>query len=516
MARTPLDQIRDLLARLTPGQKARLIVAGALTAAAVWGLVAVANRVRYETLFSNLEPEDAGLIVAKLQESKIDHRLEAGGTAVAVPAEKVAEVRLSLASEGIPRGGGVGFEIFDRSGFDVSDFVQNVNYQRAMERELGRTIEALDAVSKARVHLVLPARTLFAADGPEAKASVVVKLYRGHALRSEETLAIAHLVSSAVRGLAPEKVSIVDTDGRMLKDGQSTETVHALSARQIEIKSNVEREMQTTLVSLLEPIVGQGRVRARVDAALDFQKVERVEERYDPDGAVVRSEQKGRQKRSGGSGGGAPGTSSNLPVGTPVVSSAQTDTDESVDSVVNYEIPKTVSTITEPVGELKRLSVAVVVDNAVRRGEGEGAALQSVPRAEEEMKKITELIRAAIGIDERRGDVLTVENLPFDAGVPGDDIEAPTLSDRWDSWMRAARWPAIALGALLLFFLIVRPALRSLREAVAARPAAGEAFLLDASADTPTLVLRKKLIEISSAEPEGAARVVRAWLKEKS
>src|SRR5438093_6252007 len=227
------------------GQKFSMAVAGLLTVGAVWGVVTLANRVRYEVLFSNLESEDAGSIVQKLQAGKIPYRLDAGGTAISIPSDRIAELRLQLAGEGIPRGGGVGFEIFDRSTFDVSDFVQNVNYQRAMERELGRTIEGLDAVSKARVHLVLPARTLFADENQEAKASVVVKLYRGRVLRSEETLAIANLVSSAVRGLSPDKVSIVDTDGRLLKDGQGDDNDRSLSAHQIELKSSFERDMQT-------------------------------------------------------------------------------------------------------------------------------------------------------------------------------------------------------------------------------------------------------------------------------
>jgi flagellar M-ring protein FliF len=225
VAGSPLEPIRAFLDRLTGAQKLRLIVAGLLVTGVLWGGATILGRVRYEVLFSILDPADAAAVVSKLQESKVDYRIEAGGSAISVPAERVAETRLALAGEGIPRGAGVGFEIFDRSTFDVSDFVQNVNYQRALERELGRTIEALDAVSKARVHLVLPARTLFAGEGQEAKASVVVKLFRGRELRAEETLAIAHLIASAVQGLQPEKVSVVDTDGRMLRDGQGDDTV---------------------------------------------------------------------------------------------------------------------------------------------------------------------------------------------------------------------------------------------------------------------------------------------------
>lgn len=515
-----------MLGRLTLGQKVSLVITGLLSAAAIWGIVTIANRVRYEVLFSNLESEDAASIVSKLQAGKIDYRLEAGGTAISVPSGRVAEVRLSLAAEGIPRGGGIGFEIFDRSTFDVSDFVQNVNYQRAMERELGRTIEALNAVSKARVHLVLPAQTLFAEEGQEAKASVVVKLYRGRELRSEETLAIANLVSSAVRGLSPDKVSVVDTEGILLKDGQGIENEHALSAHQLEVKSGFEREMQTKLVALLTPIVGEGRVRARVDANLDFQKVQRVEEKYDGEGAVIRSEQKGTQRRSSGSGGGAPGTPSNLPpvaAAAPVASLASADTNESTDSTVNYEIPKTVSTITEPTGDLKRLSVAVVVDNAVRHGKAADGkpTTEIAPRTDEEMKKLGELVRAAIGFDEKRGDVLTVENLPFDTGPVEEQKEALGNAEKREFWYEIVKYPSLVLGALLVFLLVIRPVLRSVKTILSPPPPvagaiAREDLILDAGGETPALALRKKLIEISASEPEGAAQIVRGWLREKN
>lgn len=518
MPSSPIDSLRAFWDRLGTGQKVRLAVVGLAAVGILWAVALVAGRVRYEVLYSNLEPEDAGAVVAKLQETKVDYRLDAGGSAISVPADRVAGIRLSLASEGIPRGGGIGFEIFDRSSFDVSDFVQNVNYQRALERELGRTIEALDAVSKARVHLVLPERALFADEGREAKGSVVVKLYRGRELRSDETLSIAHLVSSAVRGLSPDHVSVVDTDGRMLRDGQGDDSAQTLTARQIEVKSGLEREMQSRLVALLTPIVGDGRVRARVNATLDFQRVERVEERYDPDGAVVRSEQKGKQLRRNGTGGGAPGTASNLPTGAPVAGAPGEETDESADSTVNYEIPKTVATITEPVGDVKWLSVAVVVDNAARpAGAAAGEAGKSVPRSDEEMKKLTELTRAAVGFDEKRGDVLTVANMPFDVGPLEDEKKALGSAERREFWIGIAKWPSMVVGALLAFLLIVRPMLRWLREFSAAAPSPAAApELLDSAPDTPAFALRRRLVEISAREPEGAAHVVRAWLKERN
>lgn len=524
MAASPFEQLRALADRLTTAQKIRLAVAGVVAAGALWGIALFAGRIRYEVLFSNLEPEDASMVVAKLQESKVDYRIEGGGSAISVPTDRVAALRLSLAGEGIPRGGGIGFEIFDRSSFDISDFVQNVNYQRALERELGRTIEGLAAVSKARVHLVLPERALFADEGREAKGSVVVRLFRGRELRADETLAIAHLVSSAVRGLSPERVSVVDADGRMLRDGQGDDSVQTLTSRQLEVKSSFERDLQTRLVALLTPIVGDGKVRARVDATLDFQTVQRVEERYDADGAVIRSEKRGKQTRRSGSApvGGPPGSTANLPEGTDVAEDRRQDTDESTDSTINYEIPKTVATITEPVGDVKRLSVAVVVDNAARAASAEAggdAAAKTAARSDEEMKKLTELARAAVGFDESRGDVLTVANLPFDTGPIEEQKQALGSAERREFWFGIAKWPSLVIGALLFFLLVLRPLARWTSSVVAPAPAlappATATATLEAGTEAPALALRRRLAEISAGEPEGAAEVVRTWLRDR-
>jgi flagellar M-ring protein FliF len=521
-----MDGFRNALARLAPRQRIQLGLGVVALVGVVWGLSVYASRIRYGVLFSNLRGDDAGPVIAALKDKQIPYRLGASGTVVEVPAEKVDEVRLELAGEGLPRGGGVGFEIFDKPSFGLSDFVQNVNYRRALERELARTIQGLDVVESARVHLALPPASVFADERKEASASVVVRLRARRALSNNQVRAISHLVASGVDGLDPSRVSVIDGEGRMLSEGGGAESAEALSASQIESKRSLELGLETTLVSILEPVVGGGRVRARATVELDMARVQRVEETYDPDVAVVRSEQKSKTRRQSGAGGGIPGTASNLPTGTPVAAAGTSGADESQSSTTNFEINKTVATIAEPVGKLSRQSVAVVVDNAVTETPGADGKTErkSVPRTEGEMKKITDLVRAAAGINETRGDVLIVENIAFD-GTAGPAADLKTEGgDRWGFWLQVARYAALPIAVLLVVLLAVRPAIAALRAVGAPVVGAGTApptiAELQASLASGALPaagaasgeLRRKLIEAAGQHPEAAAFVVRGWL----
>jgi flagellar M-ring protein FliF len=520
-----LDGFRNALARLAPRQKIQLVLGVVAMVGVVWGLSTYASRIRYGVLFSNLRGDDAGPVIAALKEKQIPYRLGGNGSMVEVPAERVDEVRLELAGEGLPRGGGVGFEIFDKPSFGLSDFVQNVNYRRALERELARTIQGLDVVESARVHLALPPPTVFADERSEASASVVVRLKARRALSGNQVRAISHLVASGVDGLDPGRVSVIDGEGRMLSEGAGSEATEALSASQIESKRALETSLETTLVSILEPVVGAGRVRARANVELDMSRVQRVEEKYDPDVAVVRSEQKSRTRRQSGAGGGIPGTASNLPGGTPVAAAGASGADESQSSTTNFEINKTVATIAEPVGKLSRQSVAVVVDNAVVETPGADgkAERKSTPRTEAEMRKITDLVRAAAGVNETRGDVLIVENIPFDESAGHAAELRMESADRWSLLIQIARYAALPLAVLLVVLLAIRPAisaLRGMRQQIGAGGMPPTIAELQASlgagappgAGAISGELRRKLIEAAGQHPEAAALVVRGWL----
>lgn len=521
-----LEDIRNSFNQLTTGQKLRLVVAALATLGLVWGMVQYATRIRYDALFTGLSADDAAGVVASLREQNVPYRLSSGGRVIEVPVEQIDELRMGLAGEGIPRGGGVGFEIFDKPAFGLSDFVQNVNYQRALERELGRTIQSLDSVESARVHLALPPESVFADEKQEASASVVVRLKGAGSLPADRVRAVAHLVASGVEGLDPARVSVVDSNGRMLLDGESDDNDQSLSATQLDAKQTMEKRIESILVAILEPVVGPGKARARATVQLETSRVERVEERYDPNGAVVRSEQKSKMRNEGSATGGVPGTESNLPGGTNV-GSASGGKQDSQTSTTNFEINKTISTIAEPRGTLLRQSVAVVIDHgssATQDANG-NEARESVPRSDEEMRKIRDLVRAAVGIDETRGDVLTVENIPFDETLaPGAQVEQGL--DWVHLTIQIVRYGALPLAALLIALLVVRPGiavLRSLRGATGSPQGAPTIAQLQASLGRGELAtaegggrLRRRLIEATAEDPEAAALVLRGWLGPRS
>ncbi len=521
------ENLKAILDRLTPGQKFRILFALIATVGLIWGVSAYATRVRYEVLFDGVDPEESALIVEELKSRNVAYQVSAGGRVIEVPGSRIDELRMELAGEGLPRGGGVGFEIFDKPAFGLSDFVQNVNYRRALERELARSVQSLESVESARVHLALPPKSLFAGEEREPSASVVVKLSKRSGLSGDRVRAITHLVASGVEELDSSRVSVVDSEGRMLTDGDEDGTT--LNASQLEAKHAIEARIENTLVAILEPIVGAGNVRARATVELETASIERIEERYDPDGAVVRSEQKNKMKANGGSGGGVPGTASNVPGGSPTGVRSGT-TQDSQQSVTNFEINKTISTIDEPRGTLLRRSVAVVVDNVTRKAsdsgdpaaDDEAAETTSVPRTPEEMRKITALVRAAVGIDESRGDVLIVENFPFD-----DELDdSPADFEQGTDWVTLIgfflRYLTVPLAVALIALFIVRPgiaALRSLRthDAGGTGPVTvgelqarlGGVAALDSGGGSK---LRQKLIEAAGEDPAAAALVVRGWL----
>ncbi len=518
-------KVRSALARLTPRQKTQLLVAIVATGLLVWLLSVYATRVRYGVLFSNLRTDDASPVIAALKERKVPYRLTGGGAVVEVPVERVDELRLELAGDGLPRGGGVGFEIFDKPSFGLSDFVQNVNYRRALERELSRTIQGLESVESARVHLALPPEAVFADERRQPSASVVVKLRAGRSLSQNQVRAIGHLVASGVEGLDATRVSVIDGNGRMLSDGSGEDGGESLTASQLDAKRSIEAGIETTLVSILEPVVGSGRVRARATVELNLARVQKVEETYDPDTAVVRSEQKTKSRRSNSGSGGVPGTASNLPGGSPVAAAGSSGAEESQSTTTNFEMSKTVSTIAEPSGTLTRQSVAVVVDNAITEAPGADgkAERKSTPRADEEMKKITDLVRAAAGIDENRGDVLIVQNVAFEpTATSAAEIEAQR-GDRWRLWLMIARYAALPIAVLLVLLFLVRPglsAIRSLKSQPGGPGSPPTVAELQASLSAGALPvgggpgdgLRRKLIEAAGSDPEAAALVVRGWI----
>ncbi len=451
-----LTQIRDIFKNLSTSQKIFFVSVILIVFAGLVGLVMWANTPQYAVLFSNLNDEDASLIMQKLKDMKVKYRLS--GNVIKVPEDKVNELRINLAAMGLPKGGGVGFEVFDKSKLGMTEFMEKINYLRALEGELSRTISSIREVKSAKVHLVLPKKSVFLEEREPAKASIILNVYPGTVLSKSVIGAIVHLVSSAVEGLTPENVTIVDVYGRLLASSDSSNPDVKLNSRQIEIKEKVSREMEKKIVALLEPIVGIGKVRASVVADLDFTKKEKVDEIYDPNGQVERSEKTETQKSTEGVQGGTPGVGSNVAGNTTQTNSGIVKTKEIKKDVKNYEINKTVLKTVFPSGEIKKLSVSVIVDDAVKlEKKGKEVVEKKVPRTPQELDKIKKLVAAAVGINKNRGDTLEVANLSFDETYKIESEKYMKTQEKKKLITTAMKYGIILLLALLLIFLVLKP-----------------------------------------------------------
>jgi flagellar M-ring protein FliF len=462
-----LDQLLAFWVGLTRAQQLLFLLVGGGTLAVVLGLVGWNNRPDFVTLYASLRPEDAGAIVEQLKSQKVQYKVSDGGTRIQVPAGVVHEARLRLASHGLPSGGGVGFEIFDRASLGMTDFVQKLNYQRALQGELSRTIGQLREVTGARVHLVIPQPSLFLEKERVPTASVVVSPRPGARLGPEQIRAIIHLVSASVEGLDPDRVTVVDTNGRVLSPRQDRSPV-ALSASQLEYRAGVEAELQRRVQSMLEEVLGPNKATVRVAAQLDFTQVERTEEKYDPN-TVVRSEHRSSESSQGSStpAQGAAGAASNVaaaagPAGLPGAGQSSQTTREN--ELITYEVGKVVERRTVAPGEIKRLSVGLILDGAVRQGgEGAEAKREYVPRKPEELEKIRKVVMQAVGYNPQRGDEVEVAEIPFDTAALERDRAEADRAERSAFWWGFA-WPAVyGLGFLLVFLFVVRPILGLLR-----------------------------------------------------
>jgi len=443
-------------------------------------------------LYSDLDPGDSGKIVAKLDSMAVPYELRGNGSQIYVPSDKALRLRMAMAEEGLPTGGSVGYELFDKSdALGTTNFAQNVNLLRALEGELSRTIRSLDAVEAARVHLVLPKRQLFSRDKEEPSASVVLKLRGSTRFTPQQVVAVENLVASAVPGLKTNRISVVDDKGNLLarpnegEDGQTTGT----SAD--EMRLAYEDHLAQTVETLLERSVGPGKVRAEVTADMDFDRVSTNAEIFDPDGQVVRSTQTVEEKADSSEKGAQDNVSvaQNLPetkqsaqAQTGASPSANTSKSARTEETVNYEISKTVKNQTRESGIVKRLSVAVLVDGTYAAG-ADGVK-KYAPRSEAEMQQLEKLVRSAIGYNQQRGDVVELVNMPF---ATVDDISSsesapPLFGLTKDDYLRIAEIVVLGVVALLVLLLVVRPLMSRLIEAIPKAPPPAAAMLTDASA----------------------------------
>ena len=421
--------MKRLLDSLTWRQIASILVAAACVIA---GLAAFShwNQERdFRPLYSSLSPEDAAAVLAKVREAGSEFRLSEGGTSVLVPSPRVAELRLQLASAGVPKSGRIGYELFDKANFGASDFAEQVNYHRALEGELERSVMALSEVEQARIHITFPKESVFLETRQPAKASVLVKLRPGMLLSSQNVMAICQLTASAVEGLAPEAISVVDMRGNLLNRARKASSLpddSEPSEATLDYRQKIERDLLAKINTTLEPLLGVNGFRATASVECDFTSGEQSEETFDPNKSVMLTSQKTEDISGGSIPVGVPGTASNLPrpTGRPAIGgNGVTRRTENI----SYQSSHVVRRTRLPQGALKRMSVSLLVDQQVR-WEGAGSKLKRIvePPSPEKLKTIHDLVAGVIGFSAVRGDQLVVECLPFEATLNPEQLpEAP-------------------------------------------------------------------------------------------
>ena len=459
-----LSRLRTLTSAFTTTQLVTLAGTFVLVVSIVAGSAWWLNAPTYVLLFSDMDAESAQQVVTRLKAANIPYQLDAGGRGIRVPQDKVDELRLELSAESLPASGRVGFELFDRTQFGATQFLEQVNYRRALEGEIARTIGTISEVSNARVHIAMGKDSLFGDPRP-AKASVVLKL-RGSRPPSAATInGIGNLVASSVEGLRPEAVVILDSYGRPLARPQDDEN-DPMGTAQMERQQRLERELSARVVALLEPVVGPDRVRVNVAIKLDPKSLEQTEESWDPN-TVVRSRQATADQANGGpSLATVAGTRGNAPVTPDSPAPAQQTVNGPNSSrsseTTNFEVSRTTRHVIQPPGDVARLSVAVILDDDQVAKQNKDGSTQLVrkPRTPEELQKIQGLVAAAVGLETERGDHLTVENVSFDE-PPVEIGPTPTILEKYSPQIwEGSRIAVVALLGVIALFVFVRPLMR--------------------------------------------------------
>ncbi len=518
-----IEQLKGLYQNLTNQQ--RLMAAGviALTLAAFAGLLIWVNSTEYRPLYTGLSPDTAAEVVEALKKEKVEYRLSNGGTTILVPADRVYDIRLMLAGAGVPSHGEVGFEVFDKSNLGATDFVERVNYLRALQGELERTIARFKEVEYARVHIAMPKESLFVSQRREPTASVVLKLKPGASLDPSQVKAIVHLVASGVPKLDKQHITVVDTDGELLYDASMEKNdLYSLTKAQLAYQQRLESYYKQKIQSMLESALGPGKAIARVSVDVDFDRTTIDEDRYDPDSFAARSQEKRSEVTTRRQPGGIPGVKGGLAnklqgnVGRTKAGLVTQKQEE----ITNYEISRTRRRVQGAVGKIRRISVAVMVDGVYKK---KGGKVEYVPRSEEEMGRLSEIVKTAMGYDESRGDEVSVVNVPFSAPPK----RGRSMEQMVEIGAKLAKPIANLLIALLFILFILKPLLtkyvlapkeeeplpQELVEAVT-----GEEAMALEEAETALLEpgpsAQEELQNLASNYPERAAALIKIWLRE--
>ncbi len=494
--RTALREIQDRFAALTFGQKVLVVGLPVVVFSLIVTVLIYSLQPSYVVLYGGLSPEDMSAILTELDKEGVVYKVGRDGRTILVPEDQARDIRLKLAAKGIPSRGVVGYEIFDKTSIGISEFQQRVNFKRAIEGELVRTILRFKNIEDARVHIALPERSLFLRDEAEPSASVFIKLKPGSQVTPDQVRAIRNLVAASVEKLKPEKVVVIDDRGRNLT-ALLDEEREEISSRQIKIRREFERSLEKKIQTALEDVLGYGNVKVRISADLEFTKVKKREEIYDPDMTAVVSEQKKKEKTIGAQTGGVPGAAANIPPATGAVQGPGGTVIERKETITNYEVSKKEILTLDPTLRIKRISVGVIVNSEV-----EGV----------DPERIKEIVSAAVGVDPKRGDTISVVAVPFRR------VEIPPAPPPPPVWMR---YIVPAIVGLVISLLMIFGILRILRKKEVPPPTPAPAE------EVPTIVgaevLRerarelevvKTVTEVARKEPKKVAALIKTWLRE--
>ncbi|WP_298397993.1 flagellar basal-body MS-ring/collar protein FliF [uncultured Azonexus sp.] len=564
-AENPTDRLREAFNRLNDQQKIGLAVAIAAIIAVIVGTILWSQQPDFKVLFSNLNEKDGGSIVAALEQQNIPHRMSSSG-AIMVPSERVHEVRLKLASQGLPRGGNVGFELMENQKFGISQFAEQVNYQRGLEGELARTIMSIGSVEAARVHLAIPKPSVFVREEQKPTASVMLNLYPGRTLDGAQVAGITHLISSSVPQLQSSNVSILDQNGTLLSSLKNRLTEAGLDATQLKYVREVENSIVGRIEQILKPVLGEDNFRVQIAADIDFSQSEQTAETFRPnsapDASVIRSQQSNETASVNEAVGGVPGALTNQPPvpatapltapavgGTPGQPDAQGNIPGRIDaagitaplnaagqpintsknSTINYEVDRTIRHTKQGMGAVRRLTAAVVVNHRKALDPKSGEEV-SRPLPEAEMKQINDLVREAMGFSQERGDSISVANAPF-AGTQKTDLSMPIWKDpdNIDYAKELVKYLLIIGVIAFLYFKVIQPSLKTMFPAPATGDEAttadgvagaiGHVAVVGEDGETEDIVQIdhyaakvQKARDLAQADAKAVANIIKDWM----
>ena len=528
------SQLSDRFVALSQGQKVAALVLTTVTIGSVLAMSFWVKTPDLQLLYANLSEKDASAIVDNLKTQNIPYELSNQGKTIRVPSNQVHEVRLKMASEGLPEGSEVGLEIFDKTALGMTDFIQKLNYQRALQGELARTIKTLDSISSARVHLVIPKQTLFIREKAKGKASVTIKTNAGRTLSQHQVQGIIHLISSSVEGITADNVVVVDDKGRLLSGSQSAHAGAARSSSNYQHQRKVEKEFEKTILAMLEDALGEGMIIARVTADLDFEKNDQTEEIYDPESQVVRSQQTATESVVGATpAGGVIGVQAQLPAGQNeggAGTSSQPSKRDKNNSVLNYEINKITRIVSKPIGIIKKLSVAVMVDGFM--AENEAGDTEYKARTKEEMEQYLQLVQSAVGYNQERGDQIKVENIKFDRTTELLRAKELEREKQIDLAFQVGKYILGLIFVILFFTKVIKPMIAWMTTSVAPEEEETEEEKVAGMTEAQKLEeeemqrleeglasaseMRKSVLDFITKDPKYTSAVVRKWLREKA